>query len=112
MDNIRTNIWVEEGYSDLPANEAHILYSTGELMISKYYRILKSKWEEIYYLSDDTQESAYDQVTYWNKEFKNRIYTFLSELNDDYKNVISQILNSGELRNIEKVYSKRNSEDL
>lgn len=38
-----------------------------ELMVSKYYRILKSKWEDVDYLSEDTWKSIRDKITHWNK---------------------------------------------
>ncbi|CAN6470367.1 unnamed protein product [Victoria cruziana] len=83
----------------------------GELPVSEYYRILKSKWEVIDYMADEEWDTVKDQTTHWKKEWKNRIFIFLRALNNDYENVRNQILNSGELPSIEKVYSKVEAEE-
>lgn len=73
--------------------------------------ILKSKWEDVGYLSENTQESSCDQIAHWNKEQKNKIFIFLREFSDDYMNIRSQILNGCELSKIEKVYFKVEAEE-
>lgn len=80
-----------------------------ELTVSKYYHILKSKWD-VDCLSEDTWESTCDQITHCYKEWKNKIFIFLRALNNDYENIRSEILNSGELISIKEVYSKLEAE--
>lgn len=68
----------------------------GEMKVAEYYKIMKSKWEDTNYLwSLFGIESGRTEFLF-----------SLEELHDDYENIMSQILNSGNLSNIEEVYSK------
>lgn len=64
------------------------------------------------YVSKETWECTQDQLTFWNMEWKNRIFIFVGSLYDDYENIKSQILNSEKFKSIEEVYSKVEAEVL
>ncbi|KAF3781808.1 hypothetical protein EJ110_NYTH35686 [Nymphaea thermarum] len=52
-----------------------------------------------------------EQTLYVAKEWENRVFLFLAGLNDEFEGVRSQILNSGEVSNIEDVYSSVEAEE-
>ncbi|KAF3784559.1 Nitrogen regulatory P-II-like protein [Nymphaea thermarum] len=85
--------------------------TSGNLSVVDYYGALKAKWEDLDYYSDITWHCLQDQTLHVAKEWENRVFLFLAGLNDEFEGVRSQILNSGEVSNIEDVYSRVEAEE-
>lgn len=50
------------------------------------------------------EQISWDQIPFWNREWKNKIFIFFGVLHEYYENIRSKILNSGDLTSIEEIY--------
>lgn len=77
----------------------------GEKFVSDYYSALESKWEDLDY-NTQKNECALKINLYTAIENEKYSIVFLGGLNDEFEGVKSQILNSGNVISIKKVYDK------
>ncbi|KAF3771661.1 hypothetical protein EJ110_NYTH59856 [Nymphaea thermarum] len=74
----------------------------GDSSVASFYAALKTKWEELDYLTNDDWKDAFDHALYWEKEWMDRTFIFLGGLRDEYESIRSQLLNCDEIPGIEE----------
>ncbi|KAF3773063.1 hypothetical protein EJ110_NYTH56289, partial [Nymphaea thermarum] len=83
----------------------------GDLSVAAYYAALKTKWEELDYHVTNEWKCGSDHSLHWEKEWMDRTFLFLGGLRDEFEPIRSQILNGDEIRGIEEVYARVESEE-
>ncbi|KAF3789537.1 hypothetical protein EJ110_NYTH17989 [Nymphaea thermarum] len=78
----------------------------GESSVASFYVVIKTKWEELDYHTNDDWKNASDQALYWEKEWTDRTFIFLGGLRDEFESVRSQLLNCDEIPGIEESVRK------
>lgn len=82
-----------------------------EKPVSEFYHILKAKWEDLNYYTDERWKWLEHQAIYWPREWKNKIFIFQYCLNNEFESIRSQILNIRNLTSIKKFYAQVDVEE-